>query len=140
MIGREKRVYDSSFVLPTSRCLVTRQPGEVSDHDRVATARGPIGPVMQFALLIVPIVMSGFFLVYALTGWILEGRDRLNWALEAEFVAVWVGLGIVAYSLLVSCWVWLKGGARWHPLIVSSIGHVVLTLLLVISVFITTRL
>ena len=119
---------------------MTRQSVDESDHDRVATGRGPIGPVMQFALLIVPIVMSGFFLVYSLTGWILEGRDRLNWALEAEFVAVWVGLSIVGYSVLVSLWVWFKGGARWHPLIVSSVGHVVLTMLLVASVFITTRL
>lgn len=71
------------------------------DHDRIAAARGPIGPVMQFALLIVPMVISGFFLVYALTGWILEGRDHLNWSLEAEKVAVYVGLATLAYCMLV---------------------------------------
>ena len=110
------------------------------DRDRVAAARGPIGPVMQFALLIVPIVISGFFLVYALTGWILEGRDHLNWSLEAEKVAVYVGFATLAYCTVVALWVRLKGGARWHPLIVSSVGHVVLAALLVASIFVTTRL
>lgn len=110
------------------------------DRDRVGAGRGPIGPVLQFALLIVPMVMSGFFLVYALTGWVLEGRDRLNWSLEAESVAVLVGLSILAYSAVVVLWVRWKGGATWHPLVVSSIGHAVLTVILVASIFVTTRL
>lgn len=123
----------------TSRPAV-QQGNDPLDRDRVAAARGPIGPVIQFALLIVPMVISGFFLVYALTGWILEGRDHLNWSLEAEKVGVYVGLATLAYCTVVALWVRLKGGARWHPLIVSSVGHVVLAALLVVSIFVTTRL
>lgn len=85
-------------------------------------------------------VMSGFFLVYAMTGWILEGRDRLNWSLEAESVAIWVGVSIVTYSVLVTLWVRWKGGAVWHPLVVSSIAHTVVAAVLVASIFVTTRL
>ncbi len=118
----------------------TQDSTDSLDHDRVGAARGPIGPVLQFSLLIVPLVMSGFFLVYALTGWILEGRDRLNWSLEAEKVAIWVGVSILGYSALVVLWVRYKGGARWHPLVVSSVGHVLLTVLLIASIFVTTRL
>jgi len=38
----------------------------------------PISPVTQFALLLIPVVMTCFFLVYSLTGWILEGRDKMK--------------------------------------------------------------
>lgn len=98
-----------------------------------------ISPVLQFALLLTPIVMSCFYLVYALTGWILEGRDKLNWSIEATGVAVWVGSGIIAYSLLVMLYVRWKGGARFHPLNLSSWVHIVLAVLLTVSVFVTVK-
>ena len=114
--------------------------GTDSPPDSQSSARPAVGPVMQFSLLIVPVVMSAFFLVYALTGWVLEGRDRINWSIEAESVALWVGAGIIGFCALVACWVLWSGGTRWHPLIVSSIGHAVLAVLLVSSIFVTTRL
>lgn len=99
-----------------------------------------VSPVMQFSLLIVPIVMNCFFMVYSLVGWILEGRDKLNWSLEAESVAVWVCIGILVFCALVTLYTRWRGGRRWHPLIVSSVGHAVVALLLTLSVFITVRL
>jgi hypothetical protein len=99
-----------------------------------------VGPVMQFSLLIVPIVMNCFYMVYSLTGWILSGRDKLNWSLEAETVGYWVSVGIVIYCVLVSAYTFLRGGTRWHPLVISSMGHVVIAVLLTISIFITVRL
>ncbi|MFK7855834.1 MAG: hypothetical protein AB8B79_17040 [Granulosicoccus sp.] len=99
-----------------------------------------VGPVMQFSLLLVPIVMNCFFMVYSLVGWILEGRDKLNWSLEAESVAVWVCIGILVFCALVVLYTRIRGGRRWHPLIVSSVGHTVVALLLTLSVFITVRL
>jgi hypothetical protein len=99
-----------------------------------------VGPVMQFSLLIVPIVMNCFYMVYSLTGWIISGRDKLNWSLEAESVGVWVLIGVTVFCVLVSAFTLFRGGNRWHPLIISSIGHVVIAVLLTISILITVRL
>jgi len=95
-----------------------------------------VGPVTQFALLIVPIVMNCFLLVYALTGWVIDGRDRLNWSLEADGVAFWVGLGVPLYGVLVIAWTRLMGGSWRHPLVISSALHAVLALALAMSVVI----
>lgn len=95
---------------------------------------------MQFVLLLTPVVMSCFFLVFSLTGWIVEGRDKLTWALEAPGVALWVGAGIIIYSLVVMAYARWKGAARYHVLNVSSFGHIILAVLLTISVFITVKL
>lgn len=100
----------------------------------------PISPVTQFVLLLSPVVMSCFFLVYSLTGWIIAGRDRLNWALEAPGVALWVGAGIVLYCLLVMIYARWKGAEQLHVLYVSSWGHMLLAILLTVSVLITVKL
>jgi divalent metal cation (Fe/Co/Zn/Cd) transporter len=99
-----------------------------------------VGPVMQFSLLIVPMVMNGFFSVYSLTGWVLSGKEKLNWSLEAETVGFWVALGMLIFSSLVAAYTVWRGGNRWHPLVVSSAGHAVLAVLLTLSIFITVRL
>lgn len=100
----------------------------------------PISPVTQFSLLLIPVVMSCFFLVYSLTGWILDGRDKLNWSLEAPEVAVWVGTGIVLYCLVVILYARWKGAVRYHILNISSMLHIVLAVLLTASVFITVNM
>jgi len=99
-----------------------------------------VGPVLQFSLLIVPIVMNGFYMVYSLTGWILTGRDKLNWSLEAETVGLWVLCGMTGFCALVVAFVFWRGGGRWHPLVISSAGHVIVAMLLTLSIFITVRL
>ncbi len=99
-----------------------------------------VGPVMQFSLLIVPLVMNGFFMVYSLTGWIISGRDKLNWSLEAETVGVWVLSGLFIFCVPVVAYTYWRGGNRWHPLVVSSVGHIIVALLLTLSIFITVRL
>ncbi|MFT4728775.1 MAG: hypothetical protein ACI9UN_003288 [Granulosicoccus sp.] len=99
-----------------------------------------VGPVMQFSLLIVPVVMNCFYMVYSLTGWILSGRDKLNWSLEAQTVGYWVLIGIVIFCLLVGAYTLLRGGNRWHPLVISSVGHIVIAVLLTISIYITVQL
>ena len=84
--------------------------------------------------------MNCFFMVYALAGWIIDGRDKLNWSLEAPTVGVWVCLGMIAYCVLVMAYVRLRGGNLWHPLSVSSIAHIVIALLMTLSIFITVKL
>lgn len=100
----------------------------------------PISPVAQFSLLLAPVVMSCFFLVYALTGLIIEGRDLLLWSIEAPDVAFYTGMGIVAYCIVVMVYARLKGATRYHVLNISSIGHIVLSVLLGICVLVTVKL
>jgi len=98
-----------------------------------------VGPVLQFSLLIVPLVMNCFFLVYALSGWVVSGRDKFNWSLEAPGVARWVCAGMLVYCALVLVFVrWRAGGWR-HLLSLSSIFHAVLAVLLLVSVFISVK-
>ena len=98
------------------------------------------GPVLQFSLLIVPLVFNGFYMVYSLTGWVLDGRDKLNWAIEAPTVGLWVLVLIMVFSGLVLAYTRWRGGSWWHPLSVSSIGHVVLAMLLTASILISVKL
>ena len=100
----------------------------------------PVSPALQFVLLIVPMVMSCFFTVYALTGWLLEGRDKITWALESPEVALWVGAGVILYSALVTGFTIVRGGGRRHPLVLSSLFHTVLSVLLVVSVLLCVRM
>ena len=99
-----------------------------------------VGPVLQFSLFIIPMVMNCFYMVYSLAGWIIDGRDKLNWSLEAPTVGLWVCTGLLIYCALVLAYVRWRGGNLWHPLSVSSIGHIIITLLLTLSIFITVRL
>lgn len=99
-----------------------------------------VGPVTQFALLLVPIVMSCFFVVYAMAGWVVDGRDRMNWSVEAPTVGVWVLLGMLGFCGLVIAYTRWRGGSWWHPLVVSSIGHMVLSVVLTLSILITVKL
>ena len=99
-----------------------------------------VGPVMQFSLLIVPMVLNCFYMVYSLTGWIISGRDKLNWSLEAEKVGYWVLAGVALFCVLVIAYTLLRGGNRWHPLIISSVGHIVIAILLTVSILITVHL
>lgn len=99
-----------------------------------------VGPVLQFSLFIIPIVMNCFYMVYALAGWVVEGRDKMTWSLEAPTVAFWVATSLLAYSLLVLAYVRWRGANWWHPLSVSSVAHSVVALALTASIFITVKL
>jgi len=99
-----------------------------------------ISPVTQFVLLLSPVVMSCFFLVYALAGWVVDGREKSNWSIEAPDVAIWTGSGIVIYCVLVMLYTRWKGAARYHMLNLSSWCHLVLAVLLTVSVFVAIRL
>ena len=99
-----------------------------------------VGPVLQFSLFIVPIVMNCFYMVYALAGLIIEGRDKTTWSLEAPTVGFWVCSSMVGYCLLVLAYVRWRGATWWHPLSVSSIAHIVVALALTASIFVTIKL
>jgi len=111
--------------------------------DRVTAHHGQpyrMPPVLLFSLLMVPIVMNCFFMVYALVGWILEGRDKFNWSLEAEEVSFWVAATIVLWCIMQLLYSRYKGLPGGHILRISSYGHIVIAALMTLSVIITVRL
>jgi len=111
--------------------------------DRVSAHHGRpylIPPVLLFTLLMVPIVINCFFIVYALVGWILEGRDKFNWSLEAIELALWTALVVTVWCTLQLLYAHRKKLPRGHILRVSSYGHFVIAVLMTISVIITVRL
>lgn len=96
----------------------------------VTAGSARLSPVWQFVLLIVPIVMNGFFLVYAITGWLIDGRNLVNWSIEAPSVALYVGAGMTLFCVLVLLLLKWRGLSWRHPVGLSSIAHAVLALLL----------
>jgi len=109
-------------------------------NDRQILSNRYVSPWVQFCLLIVPVVMNGFYLVYALTGWILEGRDKFNWSLEAINVAIWVFIGITTYSVVVMLLAWIRGAGDRHPLMISGWAHIALAFLLTTSVIVCVKM
>lgn len=118
----------------------------VSDEtvtDRVQEHHGKpylMPPALLFSMLMVPLVINCFFIVYSLVGWILEGRDKFNWELEAITVSMRVAvviLGWCALQLLYARW---KQLPRGHILRISSYGHAIIAVLMTVSVIITVRL
>jgi hypothetical protein len=99
-----------------------------------------VGPVIQFVLLIVPVVINGFYMVYSLTGWILSDRDKLTWALEAESVGLWVCGVMLSFCAMVFFFVRWRGGSWRHILSLSSIVHTLVVILLTVLIFIVVRL
>ena len=96
-----------------------------------------VGPVLQFSLFIIPVVMNCFFMVYAMAGFIIDGRDKLNWSLEAPAVGIYVCLGMLAYSALVMAYVRFRGGKLTHLLSVSSMIHAAIAVALALAIFIS---
>ena len=56
----------------------------------------PVSPVWQFICLLAPVVMTGFYLVYALVGLVIDGSDKLKWSDEA------LQVGILATMIILS--------------------------------------
>jgi len=112
-------------------------------RDRVTAHHGKpylVSPVLLFALLMIPIIFNGFFMVYAMVGWILEGRDKFNWSLEAVEVALWVGGAMLVWCALQLVYARYKRLPKGHLLRISSYGHALVAVLMTLSVIITVRL
>ncbi|GEM_PF-2719812 len=90
----------------------------------------PIHPALQLLILLAPVVLNGFFLIYALVGLVLEGDSMLRWSDEALGVSLWLTLVNLGYSLFEFLL------ARWRRLPlrcllnISAGGHLLLALLL----------
>jgi len=97
--------------------------------------RRPISPLLQFALLLAPVVMSCFYIVYALVGLFIDGASKMRWDEEAREVGLGVlalVMGYCAFSLFV---VWLKRASLYHPVTVSTFVHGIIAVCLTALIF-----
>jgi len=96
-----------------------------------------VSTVMLLPLLLIPTVISGFFLVYALVGLILDGEALSRWADEAWTVTVPTVLGqtLLCFGVFVFARIkkvsWshaLSWSPMLHCVIVSGLASLVLKL------------
>ena len=134
-MGNVKNSADERAVLePESATTAGSESASWALSDRFPARK--IHPVLQFCLLMIPVVMNGFFLVYSLTGLLLQGRDLRNWSLEAPAVAIRVGAGIAVFSIVVMLFGWWRRMGAKHVLMLSSVFHLILALILTLAVLI----
>lgn len=90
----------------------------------------PVSPVWQFVCLLAPIVMTGFYLVYALVGLIIDGSDKIKWSDEALQVGLLVTMIIVVINVVVMLYALFHRLRFSHLLWVSPIVHIAIALAL----------
>lgn len=99
------------------------------------TLRRPISPVLQFALLLSPVVMTCFYFVYAVLGLVIDGASKLRWDEEARDVGLAVMVMMLGYCALCLFVVWLKRAGLQHPVTVSSLVHGIVAICLTALIF-----
>ena len=87
--------------------------------------------VALLPLLLVPLVISGFFLVYSLLGWVLEGPSLLRWLDEVWVVSWPTALVQITFCLAVTAWARGRRFAWSHPLCWNGLVNTGLVITLV---------
>ncbi len=95
-----------------------------------------VSPVWQFVCLLAPVVMTGFYLVYALVGLVIDGPNKLKWSEEALQVGVLNVMIIVLINGLVMAYAFFNRLRLSHLLWVSPIVHILIALLLTLLIWI----
>lgn len=112
----------------------------IEAHAGEARSGVSVSMVALLPLLLIPLVISGFFLVYALVGLVLEGDSLIRWRNEAWSVS-WptasIQLGVCVCIIAYARYKKLPWG---HLLNWSSIAHGVLMLSLAMVVYTLTHL
>lgn len=92
-------------------------------------------PVLQFFLLLWPIVFTCFYFIYAILGLVVSGDDLLYWQSEARNVARIVAPGILIFAGGCLAYVfWLRQGL-YHPVAVSSLVHAIICISVTALIF-----
>jgi len=99
-----------------------------------ATGPRPVSPVWQFICLLAPVVMTGFYLVYALVGLVIEGADKLKWSDEALQVGTLAAMIIFGINGLVMIYALFHRLRFSHLLWISPIFHIVVAVLLTVLI------
>jgi len=93
-----------------------------------------VSPVVVFVSLLAPVVLTGFYLVYALVGLVVEGQSKQKWSEEALVVGLRVLLLIVIINLIVMIYAWVKKVSKTHLLWLSPLAHILIGVLLTITI------
>lgn len=94
----------------------------------------PVHPALQLLLMLAPIALNGFFLIYALVGLFLEGKEHLYWSGEALEVSLWMCLIMLAYSLFLYAIARLRRLPGWCLINIAAVGHAGLAIVLLLIV------
>lgn len=97
----------------------------------------PVSPVWEFISLLAPTVMTGFYLVYALVGLVLDEKNKLKWSDEAFEVGLMVTAIVIGMNALVMAYAWFHHLSPRHLLWISPLSHIGICVLLTIIVFFT---
>jgi len=90
----------------------------------------PVSPLWQFIFLLAPVVMTGFYTIYAIVGLFIDGGDKRKWSDEALEVGLMVLAIIVGMNVLVMLYAYFHRLKLSHLLWVSPFVHIGLTLVL----------
>ncbi|OED35443.1 hypothetical protein AB833_29895 [Chromatiales bacterium (ex Bugula neritina AB1)] len=90
----------------------------------VAIKTGGVSPVWQFVSLLAPTVMTGFYLVYALVGLVIDGKSKLKWSDEALEVGLLVTVLIIGLNGLVMLYAYFQKLPVSHVLWLSPFIHI----------------
>ncbi len=94
-----------------------------------------MSPVLQFFLLLWPIVFTCFYFIYAVLGLAVSGDDLLYWQAESRSVAGIVAPGILMFVTACLLYVaWRRLGLH-HPVAVSSLIHGIICVALTALIF-----
>jgi len=99
-----------------------------------ATGPRPVSPVWQFVCLLAPVVMTGFYLVYALVGLVIDGSDKLKWSDEALQVGILATMIIVSINVLVMAYALFHRLRYSHLLWLSPILHISIAIILTVLI------
>ena len=103
----------------------------LSNHE---SEQKSVSPVWQFVSLLAPIVLTGFYLVYALVGLFIEGQSKLKWSDEALTVGLRVTVLIFAMNGLVMAYAFFCRVGRTHLLWLSPLTHIAIAVGLTIMI------
>ena len=96
----------------------------------ITSQKSQVSPVVQFICLLAPIVLTGFYLVYALVGFIIEGQSKLRWCDEALEVGVFVTMITVGLNAMVMGYAWFSRVRLKHVLWISPAFHIGVAIIL----------
>ncbi|MEM7293770.1 MAG: hypothetical protein AAF420_10320 [Pseudomonadota bacterium] len=94
-----------------------------------------VSTIVTLPLLLIPVVVTGFFFIYSLVGWVIEGDALARWQAEAMQVALLTAMGQVFVCLCIFAFARLRGLPWAHLLSWSGPVHIVIAVLLAILVY-----
>ena len=87
--------------------------------------------VLMLPLVLIPLVVSGFFTLYALVGGIVDGDDLLRWQHEALRVSIPTAVTQITMCIAIIVYARLRRRLSWvHPANSVNVFNILLTLVL----------